>query len=910
MIKIIVNVFLVLVLSLPVGAQNSPKELKKLFMAGYGDMQYGNYSKAVTYFEQIEQLGLANANTDFNQGLCYLNIPGDKSRAIPYLEKAALNISEKYKEGSYREIGAPSEAVFYLAKAYRINMQLSKAIEYYAKYKEYLLPDDVFYHDFVDLQIQTCKNAQEMILTPVPIKKTNLGAVINNGDDNFNPVITPDGQTLIYTTLQRIFDRVNQQETYYEIIKYTTKEGDGWSEPLDITAKINSDGFLASVGISSDGGKMYFFRDDYGDGNLYQAEKKGYRFTSIEALDKNINSRDWESHIWPDPNKDAYYFVSNRAGGQGGRDIYYIDKDAKGKWNAPKNLGNTINTPYDEDCPVISSDGNTLYFCSEAHSSMGGFDIFYSTKDESGNWSTPLNMGYPINSTDDDIFFMPYDNGKFALMALRDNDSYGGQDIFRIQLKFDDGEVVPAVEIPIAEKTNVESDAIVDNTTDQVVNTQQETTIDESEVLNDADVTQEITSNDNVQEDVVLMDVAPKYDRFDIRGLVLLQDSNEITRAFKVEVRNAATRSLSGSAFLSPEGQYSINVAPGNYIVEYSGPGYESLQRTVNIPPDYGLPKITVDVELTPKPVTQGEYVLMRGILFDSNSAALSHDAKIKLERLLLVMKQNPHLYVEVSGFSASSEKPTVSGLRADNVIGYLEEQGIEKSRFVAKAMGDKKPLVTASNTNPDAQKYNRRAEINVLKTGDTKIVYEEFRVPENLSHGVKRGVEQYTILLVDSKTPLQPSRFSEVERKGVSNVWIFPSATGYLYTIGKFASRAEASQLVNRAVDMGFPNASIINFRELEKQKYSGIVAGKKRVELEQQQNGKYTIQLLALKVPVETSYFKKLEGVERIKGNDGFYRYIWGRFDYKTALVKRSELNAAGYNGAFIMNMEFFQK
>lgn len=879
-------------------AQKPPKELKQLFMAGYSDMQYGNYAKAVSYFEQIEQLGLANANTDFNIGLCYLSISGDKSRAIPYLAKAVLSISDKYKEGSYRETSAPSEALFYLAKAYRINMQLAKAIEYYGKYTEHIAPGDAFYHDFVNLQIQTCKNAQEMILTPVPIKKTNLGAVINNGDDNFNPVITPDGQILIYTTLQRIFDRENQQQSLYEIIKYTTKDGDGWAEPLDITSKINSDGYLSTVGISPDGSKMYFFRDDYGDGNLYQAEKKGYRFTSIEALDKRINSRDWESHICPDPIKDAYYFVSDRFGGQGGRDIYYIEKDQKGKWKNPENLGSTINTAYDEDCPVISQDGKTLYFCSEAHSSMGGFDIFYSVKNESGQWSTPLNMGYPINSTDDDIFFVPYENGKYALMALWDSNSYGGQDIFSIQLKFDDNEEVPEVEAKTLAETNEESSPEVAKGVSDVAASQLA-----------ANSNQEDSNVSDFQAEVTVDETSSNFDRFDIRGLVLLQDSNEITQAFKVNVRNTVTQSMAGSALLSPEGHYSVNVGPGDYLISFTGPGYETLQRTVSIPADYGLPKITVDVELTPKPVTQGEYVLMRGVLFENNSAELSHNAKIKLEKLILLMRQNAHLYVEVSGFSASSESPAVSGQRADNVIAYLEEQGVEKSRFVAKAMGHQKPLATVSNTNPEAQKFNRRAEINVVKSGDTKIVYEEFKVPESLRQGVKRGIEQYTILLVDSNVPLKPSRFSEVERQGVSNVWVFPSSNGYFYTIGKYASRVDAAQLLNRAVDMGFPNASIINFRELEKQKDRGVVAGKKRVALEQQKNGKYTIQLLALKVPVELSYFKNLEGVERVKGEDGLYRYIWGRFDYKTALSKRSELNAGGYNGAFIMNVEFFE-
>lgn len=905
------------IIIVPGMSQKPTKEFKKLFMAGYGDMQYGNYAKAVKSFLQIETLGHINSNVSFNIGLCYLNIPGDKSRAIPYLERAIEKVSDKYREGSYKETLAPPEAVFYLAKAYRINMMLPKSIEFYQKYKEYLDPGDVFYHDYVELQVQTCKNAMEMIKSPVPVKKTNMGALINNGDDNFNPVITPDGNIMIYTTLQRIIDRVNQQETYYEIINYTIKDSSGWTEPLDITSKINSDGYLTTVGISQGGGQMYFFRDDYGDGNLYMAEKKGYRFTSVELLDKTINSKDWESHIYPTASGESYYFSSTRQGGKGGRDIYYVEKDTKGRWKTPENLGKTINTLYDEDCPVISADGNTLYFCSEAHSSMGGYDVFYSIKNEAGEWSTPLNMGYPINSTDDDVFFMPYESGKYALMALRDEDSYGGQDIYKIQLKFDDGEDVPEIAAPILADDSSPSEPIAGIADSQIENSNISNNegdasgtsgnISETGGIDRANA----NSIDAVGDENGEQETTNRYEQFDIRGLVLLQDSNEITSAFKVAVKNTLTQSLSGSTFLTSDGQFSISVPPGDYIVSFSGPGYESLQRSVNIPADYGLPKITIDVELIPKPVTQGEYVLMRGVLFDNNNAQLTRDAKIKLEKLNVVMKQNPHLYAEISGYSAPSEKTVdqqLSEQRAANVIKYLEDNGVERNRFVAKAMGDEKLLVSKANTNPEAQRYNRRVEINIIKTGNTKIVYQEFQIPESLRQGSKGGVMEYTILLVDSNKPLQPSHFIEVERHGVANVWIFPSAQGYLYTIGKYSSRADAAQLLNRAVDMGFPNASIINFKELEKQKDRGVVANRKRIELADQQGGQYTIQLLALKVPVETSYFKNIEGVERKKGDDGFYRYIWGRFDYKTALQKKQELVQSGQVGAFIMNLNFF--
>jgi outer membrane protein OmpA-like peptidoglycan-associated protein/tetratricopeptide (TPR) repeat protein len=882
-------------------AQKVSKEYKQLFIEAYTNMQYGSFNQALKLFEEIEKKDLLTPNVQYNIGMCYLNLLGDKSRAIPYLEEAIQNISTNYKEGSYKETKAPQEAIFYLAKAYRINMQLDDAKSTFIKYKETLDPGDVYYHEFVDLQIQTCETAKELIQSPIPLKIENLGPIINDSDDNFNPVITPDGQTMIYTTLQQIHDRTTGQQTFYEIINYTTKENDKWKEPQDITSKINSDGYLATVGISNDGTKMFFFRDDFGDGNLYQAEKKGYRFTEIEELDKSINSKDWESHISFTTDGNTAYFASTRKGGKGGRDIYVIEKNKKGKWNDPVNLGRTINTPYDEDCPVISEDGKTLYFCSEAHKGMGGFDIFYSTKNSMGEWTNPLNIGYPINTTDDDIFFMPFENGKYALFSFsKPDDTYGRKDIYQLQLKFDDGEKPePDASTDIVAINNKTNNSTAENdNTETIVNNSETETVDNT------------TSTDTYSEP----EEPKRYESFDLRGLIILGDNKGVNTSFNVSVKNTETNAVYGNTQPTPDGTYSLNLPPGEYLITYTGPGYEPLQRSISIPRDYGLPKVTVDVELTPRAVYRGEYVLMRGVLFDNNSAVLDRTAQITLEKLLEVMKQNPHLYVEISGFASPNESNAISKNlpieRANSVVNFLANKGIERTRFITKSMTDSKTQISNNNKNPEAEKYRRRAEINVIKTGETKIAYKEFQVPENLKFGSKGKKLQYTILLTDAKKPLEPSYFSEVERKGVSNVWLFPSANGYFYTIGKYASKAEASELLNRAVDMGFPNARIINFRELERRKQLGQYATKLKLEKAHQANGEYTIQLLALKVPVEVGYFKNVEGVERIKGTDGIYRYIWGRFDHKTAIKKRDQLKRMGHANSFVMSIDFYKK
>lgn len=900
--KKILITLLIIFSQLFVFSQKTTKEYKQLFIEGYTNLQYGVYDQAIKFFKQIEEKNMMNANVQFNMGMCYLNLIGDKSRAIPYLEEASQKTFIDYKEGSYKETNAPPEAIFYLAKAYRINMQLEKAKETFKKYKETLEPEDVYYHEFVDLQIQTCETAKELIQSPIPLKIENLGPIINDSDDNFNAVITHDGQTMIYTTLQRIYDRNTEQETFYEIINYTTKEDGKWKEPLDITSKINSDGYLATVGISDDGTKMYFFRDDYGNGNLYVAEKKGYRFTKAEKLDKAINTKYWESHISFTTDENTAYFASTMKGGKGGRDIYVIKKDKKGKWKDPVNLGRTINTPYDEDCPVISEDGKTLYFCSEAHKGMGGYDIFYSTKNSLGEWTAPLNMGYPINTTDDDIFFVPYQNGKYALFAFsKPDDTFGRKDIYSIQLKFEGDENpdpnATTESIVIKKDSTQTANQIAANETESTETTESET----------ADKT---TNTNNYSEP----EEPKRYESFDLRGLIILQDNKGVNSSFNVSVINSETNMVYGNVQPTPDGTYSLSVPPGEYLVTFTGPGYEPLQQSISIPPDYGLPKVTLDIELTPRAVTRGEYVLMRGVLFDQNNSLLNRKAKIELEKLYKVMEENPQLYVEITGFASSKENAAINNNlpseRATSVADFLANKGIERTRFITKSKGKGKTQISVNNKNPEAEKYRRRVEINILKTGDTKITFKEFQVPENLKFGSKSATLQYTILLTDAKKPLEPSYFAEVEKKGVSNVWIFRSSKGYAYTIGKYASKAQASELLNRAVDMGFPDARIINFRELERRKQMGQYASKLKYENSKKATGEYTIQLLALKIPVDVNYFKNIEGVERIKGEDGIYRYIWGRFDHKTALKKRNQLIKMGHVNSFVMNIDYYKK
>jgi len=153
----------------------------------------------------------------------------------------------------------------------------------------------------------------------------------------------------------------------------------------------------------------------------------------VEPLSDKINSESFEMHASTTKDGNILYFTSNRDGGYGGFDIYKSFKDENGEWSEPENLGSTINTAFDEATPFITENREKLYFSSKGHKNMGGYDIFYSERNNN-TWSKPVNMGYPINTTDNDKFFFPLKNGKIAYYPKIKPDNYGKTDIYKLEL--------------------------------------------------------------------------------------------------------------------------------------------------------------------------------------------------------------------------------------------------------------------------------------------------------------------------------------------------------------------------------------------------------------------------------------------------------------------------------------------
>ena len=416
---------LIFIISFHTSFSQYTNELKKVFFDAEYYVLYEDYNEAVFHYLKLLNNGIDNAYINHRIGECYLQIPGQKAKSIPYLEEACKNISSKFKEGSLKETNAPTRTLFYLGNAYQINNQLDKAIVAYEKFEKSLDVQDIYNIDYVYQQIRSCNNAKELMNKPIKIKESNIGEKINDRFSNIRPVISSDEKSIIYLSNLK----------FYDAIFYANKTKNEWSGPINITPDIQSDGDYYPTFLSSDGESLLLNRNENYTTNIYDSKFENGKWQLPKKLNKNINTKYQESGASFTSDKKELYFVSNRKDGNGGFDIYKsIFNEELNDWGEAINLGPEINTPFNEETPIISEDGNTLFFCSQGHYNMGGFDIFYSTRISENEWSTPVNIGYPINTTDDNIYFYPVDNGNYAYISKFVKNGYGKEDIIRIEI--------------------------------------------------------------------------------------------------------------------------------------------------------------------------------------------------------------------------------------------------------------------------------------------------------------------------------------------------------------------------------------------------------------------------------------------------------------------------------------------
>ncbi|MGQ0827340.1 MAG: OmpA family protein [Bacteroidota bacterium] len=569
-----------------------------------------------------------------------------------------------------------------------------------------------------------------------------LGKPINSAFADYGPVISEDGLRMIFTSRKPVTEKEIKKnkagrENIYQS-EYDSKTGN-WSEPQIMKEPINQPNrFSSAIALSGDGQTMLLYQDDVnGNGDIYQSQLKEGNWTELVKLPKPINSDYIESSASVSKDGRTIYFCSNRKGCSGNSDIWFSTMDQNGNWSKAENIGSAINTKENEEGVFIHPDGKTLYFSSKGHNSMGGYDIFKSTF-ENGKWLSPVNVGMPINTINDDVYFVITVDGKTGYYTSAKAGGIGEKDIYKIEFTVYTPPQLTLLKGNIMDQNNhgVGSEIYFVNTkTQEIVSTQESnSTTGEFSVLllpgenykmqvitDDYEVyTREFAFSE--EEDFKKIDLDIKLKRKDfilLESEVLDEDGNPVMAT--IEVINNATGEVVIKTKTDKSGKFSSKLKPGkNYGLVMSAEGYLFQSINLDVTSEKNPLVLTRNVL---KRMEKGKNVVLNNIFFDFANGSLRDDSKPELLRLIEMLKEYPSLKIELSGHTDNKGSVAynlkLSKDRAKSVMDYLVTNGIESSRVTFTGYWFSKPL--ASNDTEEGRTLNRRTELLVVEINNMK---------------------------------------------------------------------------------------------------------------------------------------------------------------------------------------------
>ncbi|TYZ07827.1 OmpA family protein [Hymenobacter lutimineralis] len=635
--------------SQPALAQSTRKQLKtanKFF-----DLE--NYRAAIPYYEQVLAKEPNNAVALFRAGIAYMSF--DKEKASDYIYKA-----QRLKKNVSKDVE------YWLGRVDHLNYNFDEAITHYQAYNATLKKKDTRKAELAQL-IQHSKNAKVQFNSPKDIFVKNLGPTINTPFSEHSPVISSDDKLLLFTSRGENVTGANASsadakngkgnlasdgEYYEDIFEAKRIDDENWEKPRSLSGVLNGKGHDASIQVFDNDTKMLMYRQDEG-GDIFYSEKAGGDWTEPKKLNNNINSKQFESDAYITPDGRTIYFSTGKYSEDGTLDIYFATRQPGGDWGEAKTIGNAINTKYDDDSPFLSRDGKTLYFSSRGHNTMGGYDIFKSEWDSIGRkWSRAENMGYPINTPDDDSYYRLSPDGSYAYMSSYRIGGYGEKDIYTI---------------------NYIKNAIIRG---KVISAKDSVTV--------------------------------------IPGVELVFSGTQADKT-----------ALSYRDVTKPDsGNYQVSVLSGRtYQVAVSKDG-KSIETQ-----EFAVPIVTADSTVIEKnfyvpyvDTTQTVATMFKKIYFDTDKYKLRPESITELNNITRILKANPGLNLSIEGHCDSrntDEYNIVLGQnRADAAYNFLKKNGIAETRLVTTSYGERRP--DAPNDSPENMQLNRRVEFRpILKEGE-----------------------------------------------------------------------------------------------------------------------------------------------------------------------------------------------
>jgi len=626
----------------------------------------------------------SNVKANWMAGDFHLKTVG-KARAADYFLKV-LELDPDYR----------FDLLYWIGRSYQYGMEFDKALAYYNRYENKLEERDGYRgRDKIELsevqrRIYECENAKEFVANPAHYSIQNIGTAINSEFEDYAPVLNEEEDMMVFTSRRRdgnLNQNVYSDNKPYEDIFISKKEGGQWQSAENIGDIINTEFHDSNLALSADGTQLFIYKDE-NNGDIYETDRKpDGTWTFPQPLSENINSEGFkESAVSISPDGSILFFSSDRPGGQGGIDIYYSiwDEDIE-EWARSKNVGEKINTEFDDDGPFIDYDGKTLYFSSQGRNGMGGYDIFKSEYDSAkGEWGEPENLGFPINTPDDDIYFVSTKDGKRGYYASVREDGQGYTDIYMVT---------------ILQEENVGE------------------TLASKEAENDEE---ELDENN---KDLAKVETEePQANLSPVTVSVTVLGGGEPVDA-KISMTSKSDNIVAGKTQID-QGKYEFNVTNSEskeYKLSVEADGYVFQNLDIRVPASTSEPQ-SISRNINLRRLTTGTRSVLRNIYFNFDKASFKQESYDELNKLENMMAQNPGMEIEISGHTdnigSQAYNKKLSQLRANAVKDYLVNKGIDARRIKSVGYGEERPL--ASNDDErEGRELNRRVEFQVISEGN-----------------------------------------------------------------------------------------------------------------------------------------------------------------------------------------------
>lgn len=621
-----------------------------------------NFKSALKHFEVAQKFNSNNALLNYKIGVCYANST-DPILCVDYIKKA-----QKLDPACDPFLN------YYLGYVNQIEGKYDEASKYYTTFEtEYKKADD--FMKFVNLRKKQCVTSKKFVASPVRCWVDNVPS-LNSKEDDIAPSISTDGSEMILSSNRANSHQPDALGIYdYEIYSSTLLDN-GWSTPTRLAGPINSNNDDISNCLSYDGTKMLLHRETGGQTDIFESKLKGNEWSDPTRLSMFISS-DKNNERYASYSEDGWKIYFSRDNGirETGSEIMFSGMQNKMKQDFMiATMLTGVNSKFNDGPIYIHIDGESMYIASQGHESMGGYDIFISKKVQ-GQWTTPVNMGYPINTPYDDFFFASTANGKFAYISSNRAGGKGGFDIYKVTFWGQEKK-------PIAETEDYLLASVVMPVKDH--NIEKSVEVKKKSLTVFKGVTIDAISRKPVEAQIEITD-------------------NATGKVIETFTTNSAT------------GKFIITLNSGkNYGIAVKASGYLFHSENFDIPAGADDNLVNKVIEL--KNIAIGSKIALRNIFFDVNKATLRPESNAELERLVQLMKDVPALKIEISGHTdntgSATLNETLSQQRAEAVVSYLTQKGIAANRMTAKGYGSSKPI--ASNNSEDGKQQNRRTEFEI----------------------------------------------------------------------------------------------------------------------------------------------------------------------------------------------------